>query len=1178
MAQSNYSLKYVSTGLLLSFYCSVPVLADDTEIYTTLSATALSVQPNVLFVLDTSGSMSSNKITVQDAYDPSTTYADAGCVSNKVYYSGNGTAPSCGSGKYFNNGKLNCNHALKEYNVSGVLTGNDGAFITQGYYLNKLTQFRGGSWKNISTNNDTQRSKHVECLDDQAIHGKKAAPTPDTYIKNSAAKWGNTQTILTWPGKQYTIYSSNYLNYLQDPSTTRLITRFQAVKEAIASILGASSNINVGLMGFNGDAGFSGNDSPDYDGGQILYAMEDIATARTPLTNFVLDPSFKTNSWTPLSEVYYEALHYFAGKAPPYGTGVSASPASVAASLQLDSTYKSPITVECQKNHIVFLTDGDPTRDTLSTTQLGQLAGYTDMSCASTVETTTEGDQAIIDGNCLDRLAGWAFNNDVADEPGAAHTGEQTIITNTVGFGNGLTPPAIEMLERTAANGGGTYTSAQNSNELIAEFNKIFAKILSRNTTFSSPAVSVNAFNRSTHLDDLYFTLFKPFLGPHWSGNLKKYKLEFEADGADGVDDDGDGDMAERVPFIAGVGSSRAVDKASGFFADNSQSFWTVGIDGPDVEAGGAAGQFPASRNVYTYTGSYTDTNGVFQPTAALSDLTATANEVRENNAAITDGVMLNIGGLPEKITGIPLRETLLDWAAGIDVLDSDGDADITEARLEMGDPLHSQPALVQYKEVAGVPDLVAYVATNDGYLHAIDTTTGIEIFSFIPQELLSNLNDVMDNSLLGKTYGLDGDVVAWIEDTGKDGTIDGSDHVYLYIGMRRGGNNIYSIDVTNRTQPKLRWVIKGGAGDFANLGQTWSNINVEKIKQGNTEKTVLIFGGGYDTNQDGATVRTADAVGNSVYIVDAETGELLWSAGKTGDTILSEMNYSIPARVKPLDLSGDGFIDRLYVADMGGQIFRFDIDNTNGALLASSVSGGRIANLAGSGAANARRFYYPPDVALIAEDGKAPFLAVAITSGYRAHPNNLDIHDRIYLIKDNDVYNTPSPYFTVTEAQLEDLTLNLVAGDGTDAQNDNVQMALDDANNRGWFIELDDETNSNTFIGEKGMAEVLILDGVLIATTFTPNDLSTANTSCDAVSGIGRVFFIDVLDGSAAFPSNADVRSERVKKLAKGGIPPSPNVIITKGGKPTMCIGTECVPVDLSSGVRKTFWYEVEK
>jgi len=453
-------------------------------------------------------------------------------------------------------------------------------------------------------------------------------------------------------------------------------------------------------------------------------------------------------------------------------------------------------------------------------------------------------------------------------------------------------------------------------------------------------------------------------------------------------------------------------------------------------------------------------------------------------------------------------------------------------------------------------------------------------LFSFVPQELLQNLNALMDNNSGNKIYGLDGDVVAWINDANNDGTISGAgEHVYLYVGMRRGGKNIYSIDVTDRNTPTLRWVIKGGVGDYAELGQTWSSINVEKIKDGNVEKTVLIFGGGYDLGQDSASARTTtgDSMGRAVFIADAETGEKLWSAGPGGDTALTEMKYSVPARVKPLDIKGDGFIDRLYVADMGGQIFRFDIDNTNSSALASSITGGRIADLAtDNSAADARRFYYPPDVALISERGESAYLALAIASGYRAHPNDTDIHDRIYVIKDTDVYSAPTSYETLTESNLYNATLNLVAGDGSATQNDTAKAALD--NTDGWYIFLDDETDSSVWQGEKGLSEALIIEGTVIVTTFTPN-LSTATNSCSPQSGSGKVFFMSVLDASPVVTATTNRRPGRhLYGLSKSGIPPSPNVIVTKGGEPTLCIGTECKAADLIKGVRRTYWHEVEK
>ncbi len=73
--------------------------------------------------------------------------------------------------------------------------------------------------------------------------------------------------------------------------------------------------------------------------------------------------------------------------------------------------------------------------------------------------------------------------------------------------------------------GGGKFYEAKSKDSLLGVFNQILAEILAVNSTFSSPAVSVNAYNRATNLDDLYFSLFKPANGAHWDGNLKKYKL-----------------------------------------------------------------------------------------------------------------------------------------------------------------------------------------------------------------------------------------------------------------------------------------------------------------------------------------------------------------------------------------------------------------------------------------------------------------------------------------------------------------------------------------------------------------------------------------------------------------------------------------------------------------------------
>jgi len=1134
MFKLSRKIKLTILGVIYGMMSSYPAVAEDIEIYKGGSSVSSSTQANILLVLDTSGSMGSSVIK-REPYDLSKDYSGGnGCYdNNKVYVLPYGTHNAyrhCRWPDYWWYGRES---NLAQANRSAVKCQTAASLDTIGYFTGRMAQFRGGAWRDSMTSD----TAYVECEADSGVHGETTSSSA-VYAANGGTGWSsNAGDSINWAadGLSATVYRGHYINYIINAPIASTTTRIATMQDVISDLVDTTSGVNMGLMRFdsNGDGGMMAVPVADLDSGT---QKADIKAALTAMT---------ASGGTPLSESFYEAAMYFQGKTVDYGN--SSSPYNSVATSKIGGAYKSPITNECQKNYVVILTDGDPTGDSLNSTRLGKL-GIS--SCS---------------GNCLDEIA----KSIATTDQNATLSEDQFISTFTIGFAIDNQLLIDTASESHAATGIGERYLADDYDSLRDKLNEVLEGVFETDTTFSSPAVSVNAFNRSTHLDDLYFTLFKPAVGAHWPGNFKKYKLDFFVD----VNDvDADNDTTERLPFIADANSADAIEK--GFFSDSSRSYWSVKTDGGDVTAGGSANVLPNPRNVYTYTGSYTDSNGVQIPATASALLTSSANEVSKSNSAITE-TMLDIVGEPEAISGTPRIDTLLEWASGVDVFDEYGTPGTTsDQRLSMGDPLHSEPALVQYGGTIAAPDLVAYVATNDGYLQAFDTDTGEELFSFIPQELLPNLNELMENDPGDKTYGLDGNVTAWVYDANKDGIISGTDHVYLYIGMRRGGKNIYSLDVTDRTAPKLRWVIKGGVGGYAEMGQTWSSINVAKVKDGSVDKDVIVFGGGYDTNQDSVSVRTADSEGRAVYIADAKTGALLWSAGPGGTLALSDMDYSIPARIKPLDVRGDGYLDRMYAVDMGGQIFRFDIDNDNNASLASSIKGGRIASISGTAKKDARRFYYPPDVALIAEKGKSAYLALSISSGYRAHPLDDVIQDRIYLFRETDIYNAPSTYKTLTESDLYDATLNLVAGDGSQAQNDAAQAALD--SNEGWYIKLDDQTNTDTWVGEKGLSETLIIDGVVVVTTFIPNIATTS--SCSPESGIGRVYYLDLLDASAAYPSSVDKRPDRYRQLDKGGIPPSPNVVITKGGEPTLCIGTECELAEFSMGVRKTYWYEVEK
>ena len=118
-----------------------------------------------------------------------------------------------------------------------------------------------------------------------------------------------------------------------------------------------------------------------------------------------------------------------------------------------------------------------------------------------------------------------------------------------------------------------------------------------------------------------------------------------------------------------------------------------------------------------------------------------------------------------------------------------------------------------------------------------------------------------------------------------------------------------------------------------------------------NPDKFVLIFGGGYDTSAgpDQAVRRwTASATASTWSTrLSGEPALACRPATDTGaDLKLGEDDgNSIPGEVRVVDLTGDGFADRMYAADLGGRIWRFDIFNGAAPRLAGRalVDGWRV-------------------------------------------------------------------------------------------------------------------------------------------------------------------------------------------------------------------------------------------
>jgi type IV pilus assembly protein PilY1 len=1072
--------------------------ADDTEIFMS-QANTLGVQPNILLIFDTSGSMADPIDLDKAPYDPQLTYSGS-CAANSLYWRrGPGAPPACNSTQRI---PVTANACAAS---STGLSGSD----APGLWSGRLAQWNAGQkrWSPL----DSRFTGQVECRNDAGMHGNANAavwaadgdPGPWSGTRNDEINWSSVST--------YTLYTSNWLNWLYAPDDPVTVSRQVAAFAAAKTLAYSIDGVNLGLMRFSSNAEGGMVTNPVQDMSVLVVHDDDEEDEEPPVIiphreKLVRDlERFFPENTTPLTETLYEAGQYFAGRTVEYGdtstgnfgaTSPSVEKSRISGNREL---YDSPIDFQCQRNFIILLTDGAPTEDNGAEPAIAQLPGFAAINpggCAGSGQ-----------GRCLDEMARYLRNRDLA--PQDPLPGLQNVVTYTVGFG-----PEVQgstLLQSTALAGGGEAFSASDVVDLTNALQQIVADIGQRSATFTTASVAVNAFNRTQTSNEVFISVFQPTDTERWPGNLKKYSI------LNGT--------------VVDAAQRAAVDPGTGFFVDTAQSIWTAGQpDGNRVEAGGAASKLPAPtpRKMYTHL------PGAAQPSA---DLTAGVNAVSTTNAQLSDAVL-------GTSTAEPARTQVIDWIRGVDVRDMNGNGNLTEANRFMGDPLHARPALVTYGPDAD--DSIVFLPTNDGLLHAVQGDTGVELWSFIPQELLPRLKDLYrDNGIVARSYGLDGEVRVLRFDVNQDNVIDpvAGDRVFIYFGMRRGGRSYYALDVSNPQLPRMLWQIganASGARALPGVGETWSPPAIARVRIGgtthgqNNERFVLIFGGGYDPAQEDAAFR-ADTSGNRIYMVDAVSGNLLWYAGGPGSTgtpnlPLAKMTHSIPARVSVLDLDGNGFADRMYAADLGGRVWRFDIwlDKPVGEL----VTGGVFADLGAASESvptieNTRRFYNGPDVALIQRRFGEAYLNIALGSGYRGHPLHTATRDRFYSLRDLQ------PFTRLIQTDYDRATA-LTDGVLTDKTPDILGRIPFDS--KGWKLEL---SLNGGWVGEKVLAEATTINGTILFPTYQPRPPESA-APCAPGIGINRAYALSVETGRPTIDFNDNMQitqADAFTTLAQAGI-----------------------------------------
>ncbi|KIH76924.1 type IV pilus assembly protein PilY1 [Geoalkalibacter ferrihydriticus] len=1083
--------------------------------------------PNVLIIIDTSGSMN-DKMPVQP-YNPNITYPQSNtcgasgkqpCNPNEIY--------ECDSPD------LNCK--LKKAHAFSPLDG------TCGSGSSELANY--GIWP----------TNEYEILNNQ--NSCKKVEDDGRGKKGGGATW-------------HYYVTGNYTNYRAQVVE---MTKIDIAKTVVKDVVAANPGLRFGLMRFNFQDGGRFVETND---GYVAY-VEDLneiwqgTTTKRSKFNQAVD-NLSAQGWTPLAETLFEARAYFRGLPSVFNSG----------------TYTSPVQAYCQNSYIIFVSDGMSTHDddpVLRTLCTDGIVG----DCTGSGEPKSyawRGTDHLID------VAWELYNTDMFP----AWPGRQNVTTYTVGFGlEGAVEQAVVLLnDAMHAGTGGQHSEAFLANDpagFTAALTTIIDEIREVHTSFAVPMAPAGPQNRYASGEHIYLSLFQPMGSGRWRGNLKKF----------GIAQDG--------RILDSLGNEAT--QADGRFKESATSYWSVFPDGSEVNKGGAGALLLSRdfnnnpRKIYTNLGS--------------TQLSHSGNRFAVDNAALT----ANLLGVQAAE-----RDRLIRFVHGLDAYDDNGNDNTTEKRdWILGDILHSSPAVVHYDK----DQSLIFVGANDGQLHAFNDADGQELWSFIPDLLLPDLKFLRDGH---HTYFVDMTPSVFVFDADQNGKIETGqgDRVILLFGLRRGGGKdrlladqvrggYYALDVTNPNQPEFLWKITRNTSGFAELGETWSQPTLVRMKAQESGSTkdllVAVFGAGYDNNEDrrfgntqsfpatsdatDTTLPTLDAGqvtspaggaqhnprGRGIYAVKvgefttggfnpASGANKLWSHTVADN---AAMSFAIPSPVAALDLSHSGYVDRFYVGDTGGQLWRIDARSSLPAdwtvARIFQANGGEIAE-------KGRKFFERPSVTV--ERNRQPLIFIG--SGDRPHPLNEAVVDRFYAVKDPLDRPASKPAWDgvpLTESALVDQTENVLQAASLD---DGVRTqlgvsTLDEAIEKtlsllrekdGWFLKLDLRG------GEKILAPPLVFNKVAYFTTFTPGKLISDDPCQTGNLGTGRMYAVDYLTGEAL--RNYDLsndgedtdgnlraqgrdgkvlrRTDRERTLGSG-IPSGIVVMVPESGDPRIFIGCD--------------------
>jgi len=242
-------------------------------------------------------------------------------------------------------------------------------------------------------------------------------------------------------------------------------------------------------------------------------------------------------------------------------------------------------------------------------------------------------------------------------------------------------------------------------------------------------------------------------------------------------------------------------------------------------------------------------------------------------------------------------------YIKGRQTLEGTGAGDLRVRATPIGDIVNSSPFYVKDSDSL-------YVGANDGMLHAINGDDGAVLFSYVPAGLDFEALATLSDPDYQHKFFVDGGIDVTTTQQGKGRNI-------LVGALGRGGRGVFALDVTDPSAfsgddvlwDKTFTSDSAGAAD----GDMGYVIGSPLVRMGNNDQTLAFVGNGIDSKNGSAALFIYNAAnGNLIkkFVVDAAGGGL--------------------AEPRAADIDSDGKADFIYAGDMRGNVWKFDIQDSN--------------------------------------------------------------------------------------------------------------------------------------------------------------------------------------------------------------------------------------------------------